>query len=98
MRAASKKHERVRIEPVGRLPYGFGYSFGFRDIRIEFDAAGDLDSVSRNTEGRPSFDVAPFGYTHQIEEPERWRNKKPKPSVASLRARRQSRVDQRKGN
>src|SRR5437870_5179754 len=54
-----------------------------------------MHSVSRNTERRPSLEVAAFWYTHQIEEPERWRDKKPKPSIASLRARRQSRVDQR---
>src|SRR5262245_40003719 len=72
MRAAAQKHQGVRIESIGRIPQGRGYSFGFRNFRIEFDAAGQLDAVSRNTERRPSLDVTPFWYTHQIEEPKRW--------------------------
>ena len=49
----------------------------------------------RNTKRRPSFDVPLFWYTHQIKQPERRRDKKSKSSIASLRARRQSRVNQR---
>src|SRR6188472_967148 len=55
-----------------------------------------MDSVSRNAERCPSLDICPFWYTHQIKQPERWRDEKPKTSIASLRARRQSRIDQRK--
>ena len=65
---------------------------------VEFDAAGHMDSVLRNTKRRPPLDITLFWYTHQIEEPERRRDKKLKPSIASLRARRQSRVDQREGD
>ena len=68
------------------------------NVRVEFDAAGHMDSVSRNTERRPSLDIPPFWYTDQIEEAERRRDKKPKTSIASLRARRQSCVDQREGD
>src|SRR5207248_7703502 len=75
---------------------GCGYSLAYSlNLRIEFDAAGRMNSISRNTERHPSLDIPPFWYTHQIEEPERWRDKKPKPSIASLGARRQSRVHQR---
>src|SRR6478672_7639835 len=65
---------------------------------VEFDAAGHMDSASRNTECRPSLDIIPFWYTYQIEEAERRRDKKTKTSIASLRARRQSRVDQGEGD
>ena len=68
------------------------------DVRIEFDATGHMDSVSRNTKRRPSFDVPLFWDTHQIKKPERRRDKKSKSSIASLRARRQSCVDQREGD
>ena len=68
------------------------------NVWVEFDAAGYMDSVSRNTERHPSLDITLFWYTHQIEEPERWRDEKSETSIASLRARRQSCVDQREGD
>src|SRR5512132_1721374 len=96
VRAATEEHEGVRAE---RLRDGSGYTVALcLNVRIEFDAAGYMDSVSRNTERCPSLDVSPFCYTHQIEDPERWRDKKSKPSITSLRAQRQSRIDQCEGD
>src|SRR5258705_11593859 len=57
-----------------------------------------MDSLSRDTKRHPPLDIPPFWHTYQIEEAERRRDKKPKLSIASLRARRQSRVDQREGD
>src|SRR5512132_21763 len=96
MRAAAKQDRRPRVKGVRhRRDDSLALCL---NVGIEFDDAGHMNSVSRNTERRPSLDVPPFWYTHQIEELERWRDEKPKPSIASLRARRQSRVDQREGN
>src|SRR5215204_5241410 len=57
-----------------------------------------MNSVSPSIKRRPSLDVTPFWYTYQVEEAKRRRDKKPKASIASLRARRQSRVNQREGH
>src|SRR5215813_4915094 len=84
MRTATKEHERVRTECTG---HGCGYSLVLcLNLRIEFDAAGYMHSVSWDTERCPSLDVSRFWCTHQIEEPECWRDKKSKTSIASLRA------------
>src|SRR5215471_16139389 len=70
--AATKEHKAFRGFG-GRVPRGRRHGYvGCLNIRIEFNAAGHVDSVSRNTERCPSFDVALFWYAHQIKEAERW--------------------------
>src|SRR5215831_17866035 len=88
MRATTKEHQAFR--GFGRrVPKGSGYRYALRlNIRIEFNAAGHVDSVSRDTKRCPSFDVARLWYAHQIEQSKRWRDKKAKPSIASFRTRR----------
>src|SRR5574338_1542347 len=97
MRAATKKHETFRIFDW-RIPQGCGrvcrYAFCL-NIRIKFNTAGHVDSVPRNTQRCPTFDVALFRYTYAIEKPERWRDKKTKPQVTTPRTRRKSGVDER---
>src|SRR5690242_1095101 len=74
MRTATKENQLWR-GIGGRLPQGRGYRYAMcLNVRIEFDAAGYVNSVSRNTECCPSFDVAQFWYAHQIEESEHWRD------------------------
>src|SRR5262245_36410461 len=74
MRTATEQYKRFRGFGK-RSPQGRGYRYAMcPDVRIEFDAAGYMDSVSRNTECWPSFDVAQFWYAHQIEETEHWRD------------------------
>src|SRR5262249_1868674 len=99
MRAATKQHHAIRGSTRRRLPQRRSYSVALcLNIRIEFDAAGYMHPVCRDTEHCPSLDVSRFWYTHQIEEPECRCDKKSKPSIASLRTRRQTRVYQREGN
>src|SRR5215468_5460494 len=98
MRAAAKENHAIRGSTRRRVPQRRSYSVALcLNVRIEFDAAGHMHSVSRDTERCPSPDVSTFWYTHQIEEPECWRDEKSKPSIASFRTRRQSRVDKREG-
>src|SRR5262245_25818060 len=95
MCTATEEDQAFRVF-TRRVPHGRGYrSALWLDGRIEFDAAGHLHPISQNTKRCPSFEVSPFWDTHQIETAEHWRHKKPKSSIASLRAWRQSRVDQR---
>src|SRR5262245_65198784 len=98
MRAATEEDEAFH-GAGGRLPERRSDRHALcLNVGVEFDAAVYMNSVGRNTQCRPSLYVLPFWYTHQIEQPERWRDKKTEPSIASLRAWRQSRIDQREGD
>src|SRR6516225_4684201 len=99
MRATAEQYLSFRGFGGQRVPQGRGYRCAFcLNVGIVLDAARHTDAISLNTERCPSLDVLRFWYANQVEKPEGRREKKSEPLVSSFRARRQSRVDQRKRN
>src|SRR2546423_10260389 len=94
MRATAEEHGAFRIQPSeAGLMLGL-FNFRHLTVGIVFDAANNMDSLSRNTERCPPISIFPLLYANQNEKPESRRGKKSKLPISSLRSNGSPRLDQ----
>src|SRR6266513_1345159 len=86
MRATAEEHGAFRIDPseAGLMLGLLNFRHLITTVGIVFDAANNMDSLSRNTERCPPISIFPLLYANQIEKPEGRRDKKSKLPISSF--------------